>query len=54
MADSGYPNNPIIRVIHLNSDIAPDEPGLVSVHDERTGITTTQDAEPYYYGPPKP
>ena len=45
MADSGYPNNPIIRVIHQYSDVDPAEPGMVSRHDV--------DAEPYYYGPPK-
>lgn len=53
MADNGYPNNPIIRVIHQYSDVAPDEPGMVSRHDEATGETTVVDAEPYYYGPPK-
>jgi hypothetical protein len=49
MADYGYPNNPIIRVIHLDSDIAPNEPGLVSVLDEATGVTLVQDAEPYLW-----
>ena len=49
MADYRYPNNPIIRVIHLDSDIDPGEIGLVSVHDEATGETTIQDAEPYLW-----
>lgn len=49
MADYGYPNNPIIRVIHLDADIDPNEPGLVSRHDEATGETTIVDAEPYLW-----
>lgn len=49
MSDYTLPNNPIIRVIHLDSDIGPNEPGLVSVHDEATGVTTIQDAEPYLW-----
>ena len=49
MSDYTLPNNPIIRVIHLEADVSPDEPGLVSVHDEATGVTTIQDAEPYLW-----
>lgn len=53
MADYTTPTWPAIRVIHLDSDIHPDEPGLVSVHDEATGETRMEDAERYYYGPSK-
>lgn len=53
MADNQAPRYPIINVVHPDSDVSPDEPGMVWVHDEKTGATTVQDAEPYYYGPPK-
>lgn len=53
MADNGAPRYPAIHVIHLDSDIHPNEPGLVSVHDEATGQTTIQDAEPYLWTPSK-
>ena len=53
MADTGAPRYPVIHVIHLDSDVHPNEPGLASVHDELTGVTTVQDSEKYYYGPPK-
>jgi len=53
MADYQIPNNPAIRVIHLDSDVSPMEPGLVSVHDELTGETTIQDAERYLWTPSK-
>lgn len=53
MADYTAPTNPAIRVIHLSSDVSPEEPGLVSVHDEATGQTTIQDAERYLWTPSK-
>lgn len=53
MADTGAPRYPIIHVIHPDSDVSPTEPGMVWVHDELTGATSVQDAEKYYYGPPK-
>jgi hypothetical protein len=49
MADYGAPEYPVIRVIHLTSDVHPDEPGLVSVHDEATGETRIEDAERYLW-----
>jgi len=49
MADISAPRYPVIRVIHLDSDVHPDEPGLVSRHDEATGETTIVDAEPYLW-----
>lgn len=51
MADNGAPRYPLIHVIHLDSDVSPTEPGMASVHDEKTGITTVQDSEKYLYGP---
>lgn len=53
MADCGAPRYPLIHVIHADSDVSPDEPGMVWVHDEATGITTVQDSDKYYYGPPR-
>jgi len=49
VSDYTLPTYPMIRVVHLDSDIHPDEPGLVSVHDELTGTTTVQDAEKYLW-----
>lgn len=49
MADNGAPRYPIINVIHMDSDVHPDEPGLAWVHDELTGQTSVQDAEKYLY-----
>jgi hypothetical protein len=53
MADTGAPRYPVIHVVHPDSDVSPNEPGMVWVHDELTGVTTVQDSERYYYGPPK-
>lgn len=53
MADNYTPRYPAIIVIHPDSDVSPGEPGMVWVHDEKDGSTTVQDAEKYYYGPPK-
>jgi hypothetical protein len=53
MADYGAPRYPIIHVVHQDSDVNPYEPGMVWVHDELTGETRVEDAEKYWYGPPK-
>lgn len=53
MADNGAPRYPVINVVHPDSDISPNEPGMVWVHDEATGQTRVEDAERYYYGPSK-
>lgn len=53
MADIGAPKYPMVVVVHPDSDVHPDEPGMVWVHDEETGQTSVQDAERYYYGPRK-
>ena len=52
MADYGAPKYPVIHVIHPDSDVSPNEPGMVWVHDELDGSTSVQDAEKYQY-PPK-
>jgi hypothetical protein len=53
MADTGAPRYPIIHVVHPDGDVSSGEPGIVWVHDELTGETSIQDAEPYFYGPRK-
>jgi hypothetical protein len=53
VADNYVPTWPALRVSYPDTDIHPDEPGLVSVHDEKTGETTIQEADRFYYGPPK-
>lgn len=49
MADTGAPRYPVIHVVHPDSDVSPNEPGMVWVHDELTGETTIQDAEKYLW-----
>lgn len=49
MADAGAPRYPVIHVVHPDSDVSPNEPGMVWVHDELTGETTVQDAEKYLW-----
>jgi hypothetical protein len=51
MADNGAPRYPVIHVIHPDSDVSPNETGMVWVHDELTGQTSVQDAEKYEYPP---
>lgn len=53
MSDYGAPEYPVIRVVHMDSDVDPNEYGMVSRHDEATGTTVVEDGEKYWYGPPK-
>lgn len=53
MADYEKPTWPALVVAYPDSDVSPLEPGLVWVHDEKTGTTTVEEGERFYYGPPK-
>jgi hypothetical protein len=49
VADSGAPKYPVIHVVHPDSDVSPNEPGMVWVHDDATGETRIEDAEKYLW-----